>query len=288
MSPLVPICRWWTAADTTIQAHMNELHAFFDISNGGLAQHWVLKDTVSDNGNVTGFLIEQGDQQATLTLSGEIISCVLDPQGTKNLVADLPSGDAAPSVDLTRSDSVYSTRGVIAEYPDAVLFLLENTAQNFWLDGGHFGIIYSPFNSNDEDLFITGHGCLGRNPLITTSTSGTAANAAWISGSTAIQSQIRAGQTAWVKVSTPLVPSGGGLLNGNLRFPPVIIRTQADSGINTEVVIIGTTKYIRIADTSRGHRTVYTAIGSDQAWQSIIPTVSVSPLLFLWNKTVVP
>jgi hypothetical protein len=284
MTELVPNCKKYVLADAgNTQDHFNALHDFFDND----AIHWTLVDTDESGGNVSAFLIEQGDQQATLTLSGGIISCILDPQGTKTLVDEAASPKASPSVGLVRN-ATYANTGIIAEYPDAMFFALPNSSQTFWQDAGHFGVIGQAPRSNDASLGITGHGVLGYSPNINSST----ATNSWLSITTSIQSRIRIGDEEWVRASadrTSTSSGKGGLLDGKMRFPPVNIRSQGSISSNTnDEVEIMQTKYLASANANHGFRVFSPAATSDQAWLFLPFSSSTVHAVMLWNKTVAP
>lgn len=292
MAPLVPNCQWWTAAGSTAQDHMNSLYAFF----AGTLSHWTLVEPVSvaPGTNITSFLIQQGTapdpiQQVNIRLDAVdgLIKAIITPDGTATAsTADgtTPSGfnNASNEVELTLTDSTFSNRGLIAEYPDAVLFLIEVDTQNYWEAGGHFGKIYTPFNSNDEDLGLTGHGLLGGEPDILTSP--------FTKNWTSNESELKVGTSVWVgaEVTVSDGTDYGGQLGGVTRFPPHVVKTsEAGVGV-TSGAIVGFFKYLRLADNQRAYQSINFAVGSNQAWQHMNHSTSICGTVFLWNKTVVP
>lgn len=283
MTVLVPNCAILSPATASLQDHFNALRDFFDAT----ATSFSIVDEVESGGDYSALLVEQGGQQIEIDIDGTSIRCRVDPDGTRASLADAPSASASARV-AHFSATTYASRAVVAEYPDAFLWLLEDSTGGFYAHGIHAGIVYTPFRTNDPALGISGHGMMGGIPRFTSSTGA----GYWLSTTATVTTLVRVGAANWdraseLTASDTSVANMGGLLDGSLRLPPLVLLSRG-APANTGICRLGLTKYLAMAASLQPTKSIVPSTNSDQGYLYIRGLAGNGPFLALWDKTVTP
>jgi hypothetical protein len=268
---LTPICFKYNTDGNlkTSSAHFDKIKTELNSNEANLL-NWNYSS--ENNENFTLTQKDKTEHKIKFSLDNNAIKCQIEFEEKNSSTIEIAEA----------GENSKGSSGIIAVYPDAIMFMIANNNQTQWQRGCLAGKIYQPFNSNDELLGITGYGILGKNPRII---AGSSADL-WISSNTASNTmQIGINSTDWLESKVRILDLGSsGQVGNNTRFPPLVVRTD------TGPVAIGFTKYIRKVDTSRiAFRGLIPANDSDQAWLYLAGDSSTAtPYAILWNKTVLP
>lgn len=278
MTTQVPNAHTYTPASAALADHWAAFVAFTTTS----LQHWTPDFQTADR-----LVLRQGTQQMRLhydSVSGDVLG-QLDPLGEMTDAQGTGASSSVCEEVVVIANATFATRGVIAEYEDAMYWGLYGATLENVEQGTHFGIVVTPFNA-DDDAHITGHGLFCGTPFLTSA----ATTEAWASSSTAtVRTRIRIGVDSWDNVRAQVSQSpDGGMVASRVRYPPITLETNGQATLTTSAIPIAFTRYARQASSSEDNRIVRPSTQSSQGWLHVSYTTSAQPLVMLWDKAVTP
>lgn len=284
MTEILANCARLEPSGTSPQDHLNAFVTW--VSDHGV--YWEVTDAEVDDGDTDAALLSclSDDQQIELRMDGSDVSVRLDPEGGRASLGDSPSAAVSPYQIGISASVTYGARANVMEYPDAFIWCARDPTLVFYREGIHAGLVFTPFNANDPDRGVSGHGIMCGSSQI----GATNLNRVWLSGQSNPanhQSRVRVGLERWELFrgfETPGIVNSGQV-GSSLRFSPIMCGVTDEDNVR-----LGATRYLRTAHTTDAARTVLPASSgaSDQAFIYLGYRTSNDPLLALWRKGVTP
>lgn len=297
MADLVPVVTQlsdpatWDAAGVINALNAHTWSGAWSISDHNASQSIALAcDTIGETQSVI-FRKESSGSAANIAVS---VSPAQPIEDAGNDTPTAPTTTAAGAMgadwsgeatwDVTSGTPAAGSGLWVAEYPDALLIFMTNSANTFMLAGCYAGRVYQPLDANSSSLGQDGLGFfIGQMGLPVTAATADRMFSQSV-GSTAglLHYETNNWKPRTFVNTTSAVQAGDGTDGEtNIFSPPRIIHCD----IGGQTVFIGLLKYMRLVGTTATPKTIKAVASSNQGYLHYNNSTAVGHLTFIWDKT---